>query len=31
MKPSLLSTSSTFMRSRDEGVDTFALARICAL
>src|SRR5215470_13115921 len=31
MKPSFLSTSSTLTRSRDAGVDTFDLLRICAL
>src|SRR6266700_5296466 len=31
MKPSVLSTSSTLTRSRDAGVDTFDLLRICAL
>src|SRR5215470_6921484 len=31
MKPSLLSTSSTLTRSREAGVDTFDLLRICAL
>src|SRR5260370_21461849 len=31
MKPSLLSTSSTLTRSREAGVETFDLLRICAL
>src|SRR5215470_11510494 len=31
MKPSVLSTSSTLSRSREDGVDTFDLLRICAL
>src|SRR5262249_55409690 len=31
MKPSVLSTSSTLTRSREAGVDTFDLLRICAL
>src|SRR5215475_12978679 len=31
MKPSVLSTSSTLTRSRDAGLDTFDLLRICAL